>query len=45
MLGCATSPRNHYCTACFSGNYPVSDKRVAKNKIKKEPVNKNKITV
>ena len=45
MLGCATSPRNQYCTACFSGNYPVSDKSVAKNKIKKEPVNNNKITV
>ena len=45
MLGCATSPRNHYCTACFSGNYPVLDKSVAKNKVKKEQVNNNKITV
>ena len=24
MLGCTTSPRNHYCTACYSGNYPVT---------------------
>ena len=45
MLGCAASPRNHYCQACFSGNYPVPGKSVAKNKLKKESVNKNKITV
>jgi len=45
MLGCAASPRNHYCTACFSGNYPVTDKSVVKNTLKKEPVNKKKIAV
>ncbi len=45
MLDCAASPRNHYCTACFSGNYPVPDKSVAKSKRKKGPINRNKITV
>ncbi len=43
MLGCTASPRNHYCTACYSGNYPVSIKKVAKKKVKKVPT--NKITV
>jgi amidophosphoribosyltransferase len=23
MLACATHPATHYCTACFSGNYPI----------------------
>ncbi|MEI8349760.1 MAG: amidophosphoribosyltransferase [Candidatus Omnitrophota bacterium] len=23
MLGCFKNPKNHYCTACWSGNYPV----------------------
>ncbi len=43
MLGCTASPRNQYCTACYSGNYPVSINNVKKNTVKKEL--KNKITV
>jgi amidophosphoribosyltransferase len=23
LLGCASLPQDHYCTACWSGNYPV----------------------
>ncbi len=43
MLGCTTSPRNHYCTACYSGNYPVTITNTRKKTVKKEL--KNKITV
>lgn len=32
MLGCTSSPRNYYCTACYSGNYPVSIKKAGKKK-------------
>ena len=24
MLGCVTRPKEHYCTACFSGKYPLN---------------------
>ncbi len=43
MLGCTASPRNHYCTACYSGNYPVSIKNTKKKPVKKKSI--NKITV
>ncbi|MHC4268798.1 MAG: amidophosphoribosyltransferase [Planctomycetota bacterium] len=43
MLGCTGSPRSHYCTACYSGNYPVSIKNVKKKTVKKELI--DKITV
>jgi amidophosphoribosyltransferase len=23
MLACASLPKDHYCTACWSGNYPI----------------------
>jgi len=45
MLKCATSPRNHFCTACFTGNYPVSYEAANKKSPKKEPKSKIEVTV
>jgi amidophosphoribosyltransferase len=30
MLGCARQPAGHYCTACFSGDYPMPIKQPVK---------------
>jgi amidophosphoribosyltransferase len=38
LLGCTSSPRN-YCTACFTGDYPVpsdaTGKKISKRNIRK----------
>ena len=45
MLGCTASPRNHYCNACFTGNYPASIENVGKKTHIKEPKNRKAVTI
>lgn len=45
MLNCTTTSRNYFCTACFSGNYPVSLEAVGKKTPKQAQENRKKITV
>ncbi|MFQ5964562.1 MAG: amidophosphoribosyltransferase [Candidatus Scalinduaceae bacterium] len=45
MLSCASSPSNHFCNACYTGDYPLSVKDDGKKILKKETKNRNKITV
>ncbi|MGR3301577.1 MAG: amidophosphoribosyltransferase [Candidatus Scalindua sp.] len=48
MLSCTASPaspRNHYCNACFTGNYPASTENVGKNTLIKEPINRKAVTI
>lgn len=45
MLSSATSPRNNFCTACFTGNYPVPSEVTGRKLPKKEVKNRKKVTV
>ncbi|MGR3176185.1 MAG: amidophosphoribosyltransferase [Candidatus Scalindua sp.] len=48
MLSCTASPaspRNHYCNACFTGNYPASTENVGKKTLIKEPINRKAVTI
>ncbi|MDP7530547.1 MAG: amidophosphoribosyltransferase [Candidatus Scalindua sp.] len=45
MLSCTASPRNHYCNACFTGNYPASIENVGKKTLIKEPKNRKAVTI
>lgn len=45
MLGCTASPRNHYCSACFTGNYPAPIENVGKKTHIKEPKNRKAVTI
>jgi amidophosphoribosyltransferase len=48
MLSCTASPaspRNHYCNACFTGNYPASIENVGKKTLMKEPINRKAVTI
>ncbi|MBS1257807.1 MAG: Amidophosphoribosyltransferase [Candidatus Scalindua arabica] len=45
MLGCTASPRNHYCNACFTGNYPASIENVGKKTHIKEPKNRKAVPI
>lgn len=45
MLDCTYSPRNHYCNACFTGNYPVTNENVSRKTLKNPPQKRKKITV
>jgi amidophosphoribosyltransferase len=39
MLRCATRPADHYCTACFSGRYPMGvDQPVRKMALERFPL-------
>lgn len=39
MLSCAKQPPDHYCTACFSGKYPMPiDDRVSKMTFERQPL-------
>ncbi|ODS34059.1 MAG: amidophosphoribosyltransferase [Candidatus Scalindua rubra] len=45
MLSCTSSPHNHFCTACFTGDYPVSYEYVGKKTFRKEVKNRKGVTV
>lgn len=45
MLGCTSSPSNHYCNACFTGNYPASIENVGKKTLIKESGNRKAVTI
>src|SRR3989304_3257251 len=45
MLGCTYSPRSHYCNACFTGNYPVTNENVSRKTLKNHPQERKEITV
>ena len=44
-LSCTSSPRNQFCSACFTGDYPVSFGVAGKKILKGEVKNRKKITV